>query len=110
MNHDNLPGSSVDRFSTIIVINWFNIAACNHSDHSTVFNPSDDILTSGSRCSVKGQVYQECRTCPATCSEPNKICTADCRPGCGCPPGQVIDEKKNKCVPTSSCPKKSMLT
>ena len=51
----------------------------------------------GPPCPIKGQVFQGCRTCPATCNNPNLICTAVCRPGCGCPPGMVgtgLDESK----------------
>ena len=54
-------------------------------------------------CPIKGQVFQQCRVCPATCGNPNPICTLECRPGCGCPPGQVIDEANNRCVPRDQC-------
>ena len=71
-----------------------------------VFNYSYFVFLIVTKCSIKGQVFQQCRTCPATCSNPNLICTADCRPGCGCPPGQLIDEQNKRCVPANRCPSK----
>ena len=59
-------------------------------------------------CKIEGQVYQQCKTCPATCSNPNLLCTLQCEPGCGCPSGQLIDDitdKENpKCVDPIKCP------
>lgn len=55
-------------------------------------------------CPIKGQVFQECRTCPATCKLPDILCSHLCMPGCGCPPGQLIDEEKQKCVTPNKCP------
>ncbi|XP_019849765.1 PREDICTED: papilin-like [Amphimedon queenslandica] len=61
----------------------------------------------GHSCPIAGQVFQRCRSCPATCSNPNRICTLECRPGCGCPPGHVIDEANKRCVPLDKCPTSS---
>ena len=55
-------------------------------------------------CPVEGQVYQDCKTCPVTCSEPDVSCPQQCVAGCGCPEEQVIDEALNKCVNTTECP------
>ncbi|XP_065920539.1 uncharacterized protein [Dysidea avara] len=55
-------------------------------------------------CPIKGQVFQQCRTCPATCTKPDLICILLCKPGCGCPPGQLIDTINKKCVKPSQCP------
>lgn len=64
-------------------------------------------LFSGS-CKIEGQVYQPCRACPATCSNPSLVCTHQCRPGCGCPSRQIIDDitnpKNPKCVDPRKCP------
>ena len=49
-------------------------------------------------------MYQDCKTCPVTCSEPDISCPHQCVAGCGCPEGQVIDEALNKCVNTTECP------
>ena len=61
------------------------------------------LLFSGS-CPIEGQIKQECKTCPATCSEPDLICTKECITGCGCPAGQLIDTSNNKCVEPDECP------
>ena len=53
-------------------------------------------------------MIQNCRTCPATCNDPDLRCTLECRRGCGCPPGQLIDEINNKCVPRRQCPCKNI--
>ena len=55
-------------------------------------------------CPIDGQVFQECKTCPATCDNPLIECPAVCRPGCGCPFGQVIDTTNNRCVHPKRCP------
>ena len=57
-------------------------------------------------CMIKGQVYQKCASCPTTCSNPDLVCTAVCKPGCGCPTGQVIDKVNKKCVHPKQCPPK----
>jgi hypothetical protein len=58
----------------------------------------------GRSCPIEGQVIQSCPACPATCDEPNLECRRLCRQGCGCPPGEVIDETNNRCVLPSQCP------
>ena len=55
-------------------------------------------------CPIQGQVFQQCRTCPATCEVPDIACIAICEPGCGCPRRQLIDEQNNKCVARDQCP------
>ena len=55
-------------------------------------------------CPIDGQVFQECKTCPATCDNPLIECPAVCRPGCECPFGQVIDTTNNRCVHPNACP------
>ena len=55
-------------------------------------------------CPITGQEFQQCRTCPATCNNPDLICTLQCQPGCGCPPGELIDEENNRCVKPGKCP------
>ncbi len=65
--------------------------------HSWPFFPAE--------CPVKGQIFKECGSaCPANCTTPNPICTRQCVARCECPAGQVIDEKKNECVPRDQCP------
>ena len=49
-------------------------------------------------------MFQECKTCPATCTNPGLVCTLQCQRGCGCPPGQLIDVTNNKCVQPILCP------
>ena len=59
-------------------------------------------------CEKVGQMYQQCKECPATCSNPALVCTFQCEPGCGCSPRQLInnitDEKNPKCVDPEKCP------
>ena len=57
----------------------------------------------GIDCSIKGQVYQQSRTCPKTCSNSHMFCIGNVS-GCGCPPGQLIDEDRNRCVHSYECP------
>lgn len=76
------------------------ISACNKSNSIDCFLP---IVLVSSQCPIRGQVFQRCKSCPATCSDPNKICIAVCQAGCGCPNGQVIDEKKQQCVLARQC-------
>ena len=52
---------------------------------------------------IEVQVFQKCATCPATCSEPDLICTKQCAPDCGCPIGELIDTVNNKCVKPKQC-------
>ncbi|XP_066556499.1 mucin-5AC-like [Amia ocellicauda] len=56
----------------------------------------------------QNQLYKECgSSCPATCSNPSAahICTKECRSGCFCPPGTVLDDITDKgCVPLLQCP------
>ena len=54
-------------------------------------------------CTIDGQVYQQSRTCPRTCSNPDVYCDGNV-PGCGCPQGQLIDEDINRCVYPNDCP------
>ena len=51
-------------------------------------------------------MFQRCQTCPSTCTNFSLPCSRACRPGCGCPPGEVIDEFQNKCVPLAGCSSK----
>jgi hypothetical protein len=55
-------------------------------------------------CSVEGQVYQEKGSCPLMCSNPYQLCKTSDSSGCGCPAGQYIDEKNNRCVNLNDCP------
>lgn len=58
-------------------------------------------------CPIEGQEYQEYRTCPKTCNDPGVYCIGN-GPGCGCPPGQLIDEDENQCVHPSNCSSKML--
>ena len=66
------------------------------------------LISLAGSCEIEGQVFQQCKTCPATCSNPNLVCTLQCKQGCGCPSGQLIDDvtdKENpKCVDSKKCP------
>eukprot|EP00731_Ephydatia_muelleri_P031360 Em0022g874a len=58
------------------------------------------------RCPIKGQVHKQCVECPGnpfTCANPSHPCTRICIPGCECPHGQVLDQKRNKCVRLEQC-------
>ena len=59
-------------------------------------------------CPIEGQVHQRCQSCPETCDQRATgeviFCILVCRPGCGCPPGQVIDVENNRCVVEEDCP------
>ena len=63
-----------------------------------------------SECSVEGQEYYDgvntCVPCTGTCKEPIIACTLECRSGCGCPVGTVLDEEANVCVNETDCPKR----
>ena len=67
------------------------------------FHPTSN---TGSTCPIKGQVYHECKGCPPTCENHNKLvpCLLICEPGCACPSGQVLDEQSNTCVYPDECP------
>lgn len=51
-------------------------------------------------------VYNDCGTaCPITCKNylnPPKVCTRDCKPGCECKPGFILDVD-GKCVTRNRC-------
>ena len=61
-----------------------------------------------SECPVEGQEYYDgvntCVPCTGTCEEPEVACTLECRSGCGCPVGTVLDEEANACVNETDCP------
>lgn len=50
--------------------------------------------------------YKECGSaCPSTCAEPfPEACTQECVAGCFCPPGLVLNEEADTCVPLPACP------
>ena len=55
-------------------------------------------------CPVRGQIYYpECAPCDGTCRNPNPPCPLICKPGCACPEGYVIFDRK-ACVNKSECP------
>ena len=73
-----------------------------YSEFSVVYQSSDLFPL---ECPIKGQVFKECASaCPATCTNPNPICTKQCVRSCECPSGQVIDEASKTCVPKDKCP------
>ena len=43
--------------------------------------------------------------CTGTCEEPNPVCTKDCRSGCGCPDGDVVNDEGTECINPRTCPK-----
>jgi hypothetical protein len=53
-------------------------------------------------CDIEGQRYYKCAPCPATCEEPNPVCTKICEPGCGCPKGKVL-KNGEECVIPKKC-------
>ncbi len=57
---------------------------------------------------MEGQEYFDgvntCVPCNGTCEEPEVACTLECRSGCGCPVGTVLDEEANACVNETDCP------
>lgn len=58
-------------------------------------------------CEVEGQTFSQCASaCPRTCESPDIFCIALCRPGCRCPPNQVIDTMNKRCVPLEECPER----
>ncbi|KAK0402166.1 hypothetical protein QR680_016183 [Steinernema hermaphroditum] len=52
------------------------------------------------------EVYLKCGTCEGTCSDPDPICTMECRPpGCYCLKCQgYVRGPKGICIPKSECP------
>lgn len=58
-------------------------------------------------CSVEGMMFNECMTCPRTCSEvaSNSIlsCSEYCKAGCQCTNGKVFDELTSSCVDSRNC-------
>ena len=53
-------------------------------------------------------MYNLCNSaCPPVCGENDfKMCTRECRSGCGCPKGQYrLPDDENKCVNRENCPK-----
>ena len=58
-------------------------------------------------CPIKGQVfYDGVKTgapCEATCTNPNPVCVKQCRHGCGCPRGTVLDVVAEACVSVEEC-------
>ena len=67
--------------------------------------------TNPTECPVEGQEYyvNMCVPCTGTCEEPEVDCILECRSGCGCPVGTVLDEEANACVNVSDCPKEGAL-
>ena len=62
-------------------------------------------------CPIQGQRYfnaskGECVPCTGTCEDTSPICTRECRSGCGCPTGTVLDEENNRCIHPRTCPRK----
>ena len=57
---------------------------------------------------MEGQEYFDgvntCVPCNGTCEEPEVACTLECRSGCGCPVGTVLDKEANACVNETDCP------
>ena len=70
----------------------------------TEFRESRLMMQENKQCPIMRQVLQGCRTCPATCTNPDLQCTRQCKEGCGCPSGQLIDTLGNRCVNPSDCP------
>ncbi len=78
---------------------WLNL--CTHNLKTLIYC----INSLFAECPVTGQIFKDCGSaCPANCTTPNPICTRQCVARCECPAGQVIDEKKNECVPRDQCP------
>ena len=63
---------------------------------------------------MQGEEYfdgvDSCVPCTGTCEEHTKVCTLECRRGCGCPVGTVLDEEANACVNVTDCPKGETMT
>ena len=58
------------------------------------------------KCPFDGQVFKRCVDCPRnpfTCDSPIHGCTKNCRPGCECTNGEVLDLKGRSCVPLEEC-------
>ena len=56
---------------------------------------------------MEGEEYFDgvasCVPCSGTCEEPTTVCTLECRSGCGCPVGTVLDKEANACVNVTDC-------
>ena len=63
---------------------------------------------------MQGEEYfdgvDSCVPCTGSCEEPTKVCTLECRRGCGCPVGTVLDEETNACVNVTDCIKGEAMT
>ena len=61
-------------------------------------------------CPFAGQVIYDgrsnCTPCNSTCQRPFTVCTTECRSGCGCPVGLVLDEETRSCVGILDCPQR----
>ena len=86
-------------FEKIIAVDYTMVIKC--------YNCWLILFLSGS-CTIKGQIFQKCATCPATCSAPDLLCIQQCTPGCGCPVGELIDTVNKKCVEPNQCPKRAV--
>ncbi|XP_065913510.1 keratin-associated protein 16-1-like [Dysidea avara] len=82
----------------------FNYGGCGGNANNFLSKRSCQRRCGGRSCPIQGQVFQRCKTCPATCTNPGLVCTLQCQPGCGCPPGKLIDVTNNRCVQPSQCP------
>ena len=52
-----------------------------------------------------GQIYYpDCAPCDGTCDNPNPPCPKICEPGCACPKGHVIFDRK-ACISIAECPR-----
>ena len=59
-------------------------------------------------CAIVGQKYYnvsegECVPCIGTCKQPLKLCTKECRSGCECPEGTLLDEVVDICTRPELC-------
>ena len=72
-------------------------------------SPSPSLSHIFAECPVEGQEYYDgvntCVPCTGTCTNRNPVCTLECRSGCGCPVGTVLDEQANACVNETDCPR-----
>jgi hypothetical protein len=60
-------------------------------------------------CPISGQIYYSgapvnCAPCNSTCTDHFPPCSYECKSGCACKFGQVIDEESNSCVDLDKCP------
>nr|CAB3267843.1 zonadhesin [Phallusia mammillata] len=68
---------------------------------NTYWNGKNCVSRDQCLCPANQIYYPECKPCQATCDNPHPICPAICKPGCGCPEGQVLSGLK--CVKRSQC-------